>query len=127
MRSTRPREFWKLFKRKKATTSGSVTLQELEEHFKELASDVNETLHGDVEDFLNNFDTSQPDTPTFPELDLSITRKEILNSIKKLKQNKAHGPDTLLNEYFIESANILCDHLEILFNRILDSKEFPSV
>ena len=64
---------------------------------------------------------------TFPELDLPITRKEILNSIKKLKQNKAHGPDTLLNEYFIKSSNILCGHLEILFNRILDSKEFPSV
>ena len=61
MRSIRPREFLKLFKRKKVTISGSVTLQEFEEHFKELASDVNETLHGNVEDFLNNFDKSQPD------------------------------------------------------------------
>ena len=29
-----------------------------------------------------------------------------MNSIKKLKQNKAHGPDTLLNEYFIVSAEL---------------------
>ena len=58
---------YKLFKWKKKTTSGTVTLQEFEEHFKEIGSDVTETLHGDVEDFFNNFDTYQPDTPTFPE------------------------------------------------------------
>ena len=83
--------------------------------------------HGDVEDFLNHFDTSQPDIPTFPELEEPISCTDIMNGIKKLKQNKAHGSDIFLNEYFIESAIILCDHLEILFNTIFDSKECPSV
>ena len=76
-------DFWKLFKRKNAPTSGSVTLQEFEEHFKMLAFDVNETSHGDVEDFLNDFDNSQPDTPTFHELDVPILRIEIMNGIKE--------------------------------------------
>ena len=29
-----------------------------------------------------------------------------MNSSKKLKQNKTHGPDILLNEYFIVSAEL---------------------
>ena len=78
-------------------TSGSVTLQEFEEHFKMLASNVNETSHSDVEDFLNDFDNSQPDTTTFPELDVPISRIEIMNVIKK--QGKIFSP--LLFAFFI--------------------------
>ena len=82
--------------------------------------------HGDAEDFLKDFSTCQPYTPSLPELDEPISRTYIMNGIKKLKPNKAHGPDIFLNKYFIESVIILNDHLEVLFNKILDSK-FPSV
>ena len=50
-----------------------------------------------------------------------------MNSIKRLKHDKAHGSDTLLNEYFIESARLIYSQLEILFNKILEKGEFPSV
>ena len=90
-----------------------MALEEFYEHFKVLASDINGTRHGDFGDFLENFDKSVPNEPRFPELDVPISRNEILNSIGKLKRNKACGPDLLLNEYFIESAGILIGQLEI--------------
>ena len=127
MRKTKPRDFWRLFKRKNNNSCGNIELSEFYEHFKTLASDVNETTHGEVDDFLQGFDENPRDTPTFPELDIPITQTEIKNSIKKLKHNKAHGPDTLLNEYFIVSAELLCGQLQILFNKILDSGDFPTM
>ena len=33
----------------------------------------------------------------------------------------------MLNEYFIESAGLICSQLEILCNKILEKGEFPSV
>ena len=125
LKRTKPREFWKLFKHKNNVSGGNVKLQDFYEHFKTLASDVNETIHGDVDDFVRDFDGTPQNTPTFPELDVPITCAEILKSIKKLKSDKAHGPDTLLNEYFIESAGLICGQLEVLFNKILNNGEFP--
>ena len=80
-----------------------------------------------MDDFLRTFVETPQDIPTFPDVDVPITQTEIMISIKRLKHNKAHGPDTLLNEYFIESAGLICSQLEILFNKILEKGEFPSV
>ena len=45
--------------------------------------------------------------------------------IQKLKRNKAFAGNQLLNEYFIESCDILLGHLVDLFNGILNSGHFP--
>ncbi|MCG7875528.1 MAG: reverse transcriptase family protein, partial [Candidatus Thiodiazotropha endolucinida] len=45
--------------------------------------------------------------------------------MKKLKSGKAHGSDCLLNEYFLESVDILAPYLCDLFNAILNSGYFP--
>ena len=89
------------------------------EHFKTLASDINQTVHPEIDDFLTDFDGNPPAESTFPELDFPITRSEILASIKKLKRNKAFGPDSLLNEYFIESAGLLLERLELYLIKFL--------
>ena len=62
---------------------------------------------------------------TFCELDEQISRKEILDAIKRLHTNKSGGIDNLINEYFKYAAEILIEPLFILFNKILDSKTFP--
>ena len=126
MRKTKLRDFWSLFKRKNISC-GNIDLSEFYEQFKTLVSDVTETTHDDVEDFLRTFDETPQDIPTFSELDVPITQTEIMNNIKRLKHNKAHGPYTLLNEYFIESAGLICSHFEKLFNKILEKGEFQSV
>ena len=46
--------------------------------------------------------------------------------VQKLKRNKVFAGDQLLNEYFIESLDILSGHLVDLFNAILNSDNFPS-
>jgi uncharacterized protein YlzI (FlbEa/FlbD family) len=40
-------------------------------------------------------------------LDQPITVNEIINAVNSLKRDKACGNDFLLNEYFIESIDIL--------------------
>ena len=43
-----------------------------------------------------------------------------------MKRNKASCPvDNLLNEYFIETADILTEHVTNCFNKIFDSGIFP--
>ena len=46
-------------------------------------------------------------------------------AIKSLKREKAPGSDNLLNEYFLETADIICSHLTDLFNGIFASGKFP--
>lgn len=36
-----------------------------------------------------------------------ITEKEIVDAIKRLKKEKSHGTDLLINEYFIEFKDYL--------------------
>ena len=56
---------------------------------------------------------------------LNITADEITKVLQGTKRIKACGKDILMNEYFIETHDILCDHLITLFNSILDSGEIP--
>ena len=71
----------------------------------------------------HNFDN---DECNFSELDNPITSKEIRDVIQKLKRNKAFAGDQLLNEYFIESCDILLGHLVDLFSGIHNSGHFPA-
>jgi hypothetical protein len=58
-------------------------------------------------------------------LDRNFTIEEITAAVKTLKRNKSPGNDFLLNEYFIESIDILGCHICDIFNCILDSGFFP--
>lgn len=62
---------------------------------------------------------------TFCELDEPITKDEIRNAAKQLNTNKACSLDTIINEYFKESIDILLNPLETLFNYILNKQSFP--
>ena len=64
--------------------------------------------------------------PTFESLDEQISHEEIKRCIKQLSRDKSPGKDNLLNEYFMESIDLLIEPLGILFNDILDSGYFPS-
>ena len=124
LRKGKPREFWRQFKRNNFTSNRNVSLSDFYEHFKNLASEINPTVHLEIDEYLEIFNRNPPEEPTFLELDIPITRSE--KSIRNLKRNKAFGPDSLLNEYFIEGADLLIERLEILFNKILDSGTLPS-
>ena len=54
-----------------------------------------------------------------------ISHNEVAEAISHLKQNKAGGPDTLIPEIFIHSAEIITPFLVGLFNQVFSSGQFP--
>ena len=48
-----------------------------------------------------------------------------MNAVQFSKRSKSCDKDTLLNEYFLESINILSAHMCDMFNAILNSGTFP--
>ena len=59
------------------------------------------------------------------EFDRPISADEVLKAVKQLKTNKAYGMDCLLNEYFIETIDILLPFICDIVNAVLDSGVFP--
>ncbi len=89
---------------------------------------MNNDLSGTAVPEAEQFCTSgpaDPDDPIFEELDKPITYDEVKSVILSLKRNKSGGIDCLLNEYFIESYDIINGHLVELFNAVLNSGHFP--
>jgi len=54
-----------------------------------------------------------------------ITAQDISKSIRKLKNNKAHGLDQISNEFLKSAENTLLPVLLLLFNRVLDTGTIP--
>ena len=46
-------------------------------------------------------------------------------AVNTLKQGTTAGNDSLLNEYFVETIDILCSHVCDIFNIILNTVCFP--
>ena len=63
---------------------------------------------------------------TFKLLDASIKEKEILNSISRLKTNKASNLDGIKNEMIKSDASTFLPCLIKLFNLIFSSGFYPS-
>lgn len=62
------------------------------------------------------------------ELDIDcseITEEDIRRSIRKLKRNKAAGPDNIKPEIIKESENISVSLLHTLFNTIWEEEKVP--
>ena len=78
------------------------------------------------EDFCQNNDFDSVNC-TFEELYKVITLEEVNLVIRSLKRNMSFSSDQLLNEYFIESFDILSGHIVDIFNAILNSGVFPSL
>jgi hypothetical protein len=54
-----------------------------------------------------------------------ITQKEILDCIKKLKNNKAHSDDHVINEYIKSTSDKMIDVFIELFNIIFETGIIP--
>ena len=125
IRKNKPKEFWKAFKRKNQSPLNNISNNEFFEYFKNLSSEIEETLPDEVKTVVENFDNNERDT-TFPNLDNPFSQKEITTAIYNLSTNKACGVDNIINEYFTNAIDILIEPLQILFNKILRSGIFPS-
>ena len=90
-----------------------------------MQEDLNNVQNMESELFCQNNDFDSQDC-NFEELDQPVTFEEVKDVIRSLKKNKSFGGDQLLNEYFIESLDILSSHLVDIFNAILNSGYFPN-
>ena len=119
MKKTNPKRFYRKFKRRKTRINSILTLEQFEEHFKNLISN-NE---------VNSAQDSDPDEtePVYEELDVPFTESEIDMCIKNLKRDKATGLDNIMNKYIIFSRQFIKPVLCKLFNCILNSGSFPEL
>lgn len=124
MRLKKPKHFWRLFRGHKKSQCDEVPINDFYNYFKSLASQDSAFEDPEVSNFMQNFNIPMADS-TYSELDDPITQDEIKNASKSLNSNRACSLDTLINEYFKESIDLIAGPLEILFNYILNKRTFP--
>ena len=90
-----------------------------------MPQNLNNVQDVESEHFCQTNDFESQDC-NFEALDKPITFEEVKEVINSLKRNKSFAGDKLLNEYFIESLDILSSHLVDIFNAILNSGYFPN-
>ena len=124
LKHAKPREFWKHFKNNKSRKSNNISNDDFFKYFSTLSNDISQCSNDEAEQFCRTNDFNNCDV-SFPELDKPITTDEIVNAVMFLKSRKSCGYDNLLNEYFMESVDIIGSHLCDIFNAILNSGYFP--
>ncbi|CAJ1057678.1 hypothetical protein Bbelb_159660 [Xyrichtys novacula] len=88
------------------------------EHFKDV-------LNQPTPSILFNFDQETPAPPLNASSE-EITRTEIAEAIKSLKNNKTPGPDEVTTELLKHGQEVVVEGLKHLFNRIWHAEEFPA-
>ena len=116
------KEYWKLLKEAANISTGmtkSISANRFAEYFKAINNPDDAFFQPDEEViyFQERFLDSEIQV-MFSELDVEITREEILKSIKQLKNGKSGGPDQLLNNFFIHGQHVLLPCLHSLFNKL---------
>ena len=112
------------FVEKKAAPSHDISIDEFYNYFSKLADDITDVHVPEAETFCENNDFNSSFC-NFDELDQPIPLHEVEYVIHNLNRNKAMGSDCLVNEYFIESCDIISSHLGDLLNIIFNSAYFP--
>lgn len=124
LRHKKPQDFWKLFCSKKNNYCKNINVNEFYEYFSNLSNEIQQVSNSEAEHFCNNYDFNE-ESCNFEELDKSISIHEVEYVIRNLNKNKATGIDCLINEFFIESCDIISSHLTDLFNGILNTGCYP--
>ena len=124
LKPCRPKEFWKYFRHDNNICRNNLNSDDFFNYFSSLESKIYQCENEEAENFNLSHDF---DVLSYfcPELDSRITQSEILAPAKRLQAGKAYGNDDMLNEYFIETIDIIAPHLCDIFNSILDSGIFP--
>jgi hypothetical protein len=127
LRSSNPKEYWRILsddsKKKQNTCNPHLNITEMSKHFEKLnnADPISENIEADILQKANlDFESNTSC------INANFTEEEILNGISKLKNNKAHGIDLIINEYLKCTKNTMIPVYVKLFNLILDTGIIPS-
>ena len=118
-----PKRFWSHLKSLKVNfnsdTLNAILPNSWVEHFSKLFySENTQDESSSSKHIINGID---------PVLDLPFTVEELSNGRKQLKNNKASGRDSISNKMLKFPAPIILPFLTILFDKILETKEYPNV
>ena len=102
----------------------NISVEEFKDYFSNMFQCLGSVRNQEAEFFNASHDFDLLD-PVYADLDRPISYEEVINCIKSLKRNKASANDRLLNEYFIESFDILAGHISEIFYIILNTGCFP--
>ena len=91
-------------------------------HFTIVFDDIRTTNVEVAESFCQNGNMNLDD-PTFEELNRQIDVSEVQSDIKR--NESVCLSDNLLNDYFIESSDILSTHITDMFNKVHSTGYFP--
>ena len=120
----KPKQFWSHLKSlrgtEKSDTLNAISPKKSVEHFSKIFGSKN--IEGTNPEPLPNLDFINDNQRV---LISQFTAEEISNGIKKLKNNKASGLDSISNEMIKARAPIILPFLVIFFNKILETKEYP--
>ena len=120
MRRKNPKQFWKHFNSQKCNISSNISADRFQEYFSTMLNTTLPTRIDEIEDFSNKSDLNE-ENPTYVSLSTPITTDEVRTAIRNLKRHKTSCPsDNLLNEYFLETVDILIGHITDCFNKVFD-------
>jgi hypothetical protein len=127
LHDSHPKAYWELVNKLRDDNSNNIekiSPSDWQEHFQSLGKSQNFT-HPQKLDQVKTEIPNLEQVTNFTELDFKISRSEILQGIKDLKNGKACGPDGLCNELIKYSTNTMLHPLQKLFNLILISGIYP--
>lgn len=126
LRYKNARDYWKLLKSASHSPKSNIPLSDFERYFKAINTPDSHFYVPDEDIvFTNDMYIRGEIEVMFEELNLPLSRDEIMKAIRQLKNNKGAGPDKLINEFFLHGAHILLPYLDILFNTIFNHGYFP--
>ena len=115
---TNPKYYWDLINGKsKGNSTGNISVDEFGTFFK--------NLNVQEESGTAEITFDKPDKILFEELNTPFSEKELKLALKSLKNNKATGEDSILNEQIKNSFPKMKDIYLKLFNIILDTGCIP--
>ncbi len=130
MEDKNPTAFWNLVNtyRDKKKNNEEINPDIFFEHFKKLHEGICHASHDKIfKQKIEHKLKSMKKSKWIDILDKSISEEEMLSTIKKTKNKKACGLDSISNEMIKCSVDIMKNVLLKLFNHILHTESFPTL
>ena len=118
-----PRKFWKNIKstfKKKQENAETLTVENLHTYFKSM---FGESQPINTEDDTSDFDHEQESV--YEELDYEFTEQDLRRAVFSQKDNKSPGIDSISSEILKSSYDFISPLLLKLYNRMLNTGEYP--
>ncbi|KAK3089868.1 hypothetical protein FSP39_007206 [Pinctada imbricata] len=120
MRSSRPKDFWKLLNRKRNNSDADVDIRDFYEYFKNVnANDEPDDRGTSFDSFYNDENSEEIDI-----LNERITIDEIVNTVRCIKNNKSAGPD---DDFLLKLPGVTVKNYRTIMNKVNNLSELFSM